>query len=88
MDDYIMDRLKKYSLKKYPSNYDDLCSNYERDQSEMKKSEERKISAMHNELRVTQNPWRKQKIEALIKLYEENIKLVESKNLIRKKLHV
>jgi len=43
---------------------------------------------MQNELRVNQNPRRKQKIEALIKLYEENIKLVDSKNLISKKLHV
>lgn len=43
---------------------------------------------MQNELRVNQNPRRKQKIEALIKLYEENIKLVDSKNLISRKLHV
>jgi hypothetical protein len=28
MDDYIVDRLKKYNLKKYPANYDDLCQNY------------------------------------------------------------
>lgn len=55
MDDYILDRLKKYNLKKYPSNYDDLCNNYERDKSEMKKSEERKISALQDELKVMQN---------------------------------
>lgn len=33
MDDYVTDRLKKYNSKKYPSSYDDLCSNYERDKS-------------------------------------------------------
>jgi len=28
MDDYIVDRFKKYNLKKYPANYDELCQNY------------------------------------------------------------
>jgi hypothetical protein len=31
LDDYIIDRLKKYNLKKYPSNYDQLCSNYQKE---------------------------------------------------------
>ena len=30
LDDYIIDRLKKYNLKKYPSNYDELCNNYQK----------------------------------------------------------
>lgn len=39
LDDYIIDRLKKYNLKKYPSNYDELCSNYQREKQEMRRSE-------------------------------------------------
>lgn len=83
----MIDRFKKYNLKKYPSNYDELCSNYQKEKTELRRSEERKISALQNELKIMQNDRRKQKIESIIKMYETNIKLVDSKNLLSKKLH-
>lgn len=58
----MIDRFKKYNLKKYPSNYDELCSNYEREKTEMKKYEERKILALQDEFKVKQNQKRREKI--------------------------
>lgn len=51
----MIDRFKKYNLKKYPSNYDQLCSNYEKEKTEMRKYEERKILALQDEFKVAQN---------------------------------
>ena len=28
LDEYIIDRYKKYNMRKYPENYDKLCENY------------------------------------------------------------
>ena len=53
----------------------------------MKKSEERKIFALNNDLKGAQNDRRKNRIEQFIKIYENNINLIENKNLISKKLH-
>ena len=38
LDDYFMERLKKYNLKKYPSNYDELCSIYQKEKLEKRRS--------------------------------------------------
>jgi hypothetical protein len=38
LDDYIIERLKKYNLKKYPSNYDELCNIYQKEKLEMRRS--------------------------------------------------
>lgn len=46
MDDYILDHLKKYNLKKYPSSYDELCDLYFKEKQSSRKMEERKIMAM------------------------------------------
>lgn len=59
MDDYIMDRLKKYNLKKYPSSYDELCDNYLKEKQSSRKMEERKIVAMQNELKMNHNDRRR-----------------------------
>jgi hypothetical protein len=48
MDDYIVDRLKKYNLKKYPPNYDQLCDNYLKEKIELRRTEERKILALQD----------------------------------------
>ena len=37
LDDYIMDHLKKYNLKKYPSSYDELCDNYLKEKLSVRK---------------------------------------------------
>jgi S-ribosylhomocysteine lyase LuxS involved in autoinducer biosynthesis len=55
LDDYIAGRLKKYNLKKYPANYDQLCGNYQKEKQEQRKTEERKILALQNELKIQQN---------------------------------
>lgn len=70
MDDYVIDRLKKYNLKKYPSNYDQLCNNYMKEKQEMRKAEERKIMALKNELNNKQNEKRTEKIQSIIRIYE------------------
>lgn len=53
----------------------------------MKKTEERKINALKNSFIASNSDKRKDKIKQIIKVYEENIKLVENKNLISRKLH-
>ncbi len=55
MDDYILDHLKKYNLKKYPSSYDEVCENYLKEKTATRKMEERKIHAMQNELKLHHN---------------------------------
>ena len=69
MDDYTVDRLKKYNLKKYPSSYDELCDNYLKEKLSSRKMEERKIVAMQNELKMNHNDRRREKIEFIIKMY-------------------
>lgn len=87
MDDYIIDRLKKYNLKKYPENYDQLCNIYLKQKIQMRKVEERKITALQNELNIGYNDKRREKIQSIIRMYEGNIKQVDNKNLLSKKLH-
>jgi hypothetical protein len=86
LDDYILDHLKKYNLKKYPSSYDELCDNYLKEKMSMRKMEERKILAMHNELKLHHSDRRREKIEFIIKMYESNIKNNEKINLKKQRL--
>ena len=69
LDDYILDNLKKYNLKKYPSSYDELCDNYQKEKVSSRRMEERKIIAMKNELRMHHNDRRREKIEFIIRMY-------------------
>ena len=69
LDDYILDNLKKYNLKKYPSSYDELCDNYRKEKVSSRRMEERKIIAMKNELRMHHNDRRREKIEFIIRMY-------------------
>ena len=48
LDEYILDRLKKYNYKKYPKNYDELCDKYLKQKLENRKAEERKIAALRD----------------------------------------
>ena len=59
LDDYILERIKKYNLKKYPASYDELCENYLKEKLSTRKMEERKIVAMQNELRLHQSDRRR-----------------------------
>lgn len=38
LDEYIIDRLKKYNIKRYPKNYDQLCENFLKDKLESRKA--------------------------------------------------
>ena len=55
MDEYILDRLRKYNTRKYPKNYDQLCENYLKEKLENRKAEERKIAALKDEIKKNQN---------------------------------
>lgn len=53
----------------------------------MKKTQKRKIHALQNSYINTNSEKRKDKIKQIIQVYEDNIKLVENKNLISRRLH-
>lgn len=38
LDEYIIDRLKKYNIKRYPKNYDQLCENFLKEKLESRKA--------------------------------------------------
>ena len=74
LDEYIEDRLRKYNMRKYPKNYDQLCENYLKEKMENRRTEERKIAALMDEYNRNNNEKKTEKISNIIKLYQERIK--------------
>ena len=77
LDEYILDRLKKY-----PKNYDELCEKYLKEKLENRKAEERKIAALRDEINKSQNEKKNQKIESIIRIYQERIRNQNRENML------
>ena len=82
LDEYILDRLKKYNYKKYPKNYDELVEKYLKEKLENRKAEERKIAALRDEINKSQNEKKNQKIESIIRIYQERIRNQNRENML------
>lgn len=74
LDDFVRDRLRKYNLKKYPQNYDQLCHNYVKEKEELRRNEERKIAALKAELAGVGNELHREKITSIIRIFQNNIR--------------